>query len=876
MDEIITKINYHQKEIYKLEKQLHKMKEELKWKNYDEQQKQVIMDKSNLILVEAFPGSGKTHTILGRVKRLVDEDPLILTKIIMITFTKKAGEELRERIKQLIPGGEPYFVGTFHGLAYRELCKLSSTGLSLLDQNDEIKMIKEIGIKLIKSNKVNHSLLPIFEKYGDLAYQVSSVRYPPSLKEFCQKNGLNEYLDDFQTLLDEYDKEKNKMEIVDFNDLMIKFYLHLKNNDFPNLEKIDNLFFDEYQDVNPIQNQILKILVERGINLMVVGDPRQSIYNFRGSEVRFINDFEAEFKGAKRFILPTNYRSCLEIINLSNDIFHPKLEMITVNKTHKKPEIKIFSDWKLEKKYILDSLEEKKNNGQDYRKMTILSRKNRVLTFLEADLIRRKIPYLKNGGQALLDKSHIKDLLSFLTLFFHPNQKFHWKRILSLLPNVGIKTVNKLLEETLPDYLTNFQYETKQISLFNLYLFYQKVKDFPIKEKSLEIINFFMELGINYNYPVDERENDYQAINQFLKDDKTFSDFLQEIYLDKPLIQPNTQDYLEINSFHGSKGLEWDTVFLVGLNASEIPHYHPTFFLEEDVAIEEERRLFFVACTRAKKELYLTANINCPWKEDDSVSPFVTELDKNLFNGKILKSKTLPSSELTTLIKQYLYQKGNREISSLLEEIKYQRIKITSKWNLPTHLQSSYLPLVVGKFFDLIMSRMTWETYDIDNKKYSLNPSQDYNVEWYENIEILWMLAGGEQESSWKDYLLSITPEQWKDFAKEWCNYLRKQEIEELDFYHKINQKGLFGELDMLSNKLIIEIKSSYGEILTLPHLLQVILYWFIVKENNKNDNKNKINKVLLYNPLSGEAYLLTKTKEWLEIAKKVLEFYVN
>lgn len=879
MDEIIKKINYHQKEIYKLEKQLHQMKEELKWQNYDEHQKKVIMDKHNIILVEAFPGSGKTHTILGRVKKIVDEDPLSLTKIIMITFTKKAGEELRERIKQLVPGGEPYFVGTFHGLAYRELCKLSNTGLSLLDQNDERKMIKEIGVKLIKGGKINHSVLPIIDKYGDLAYQNSSTKYPFEIKGFCNKNGLIEYYEDFKILLEEYNKEKEKMEIVDFNDLMIKFYLHLKQNDFSHLEQIDHLFFDEYQDVNPIQNQILKIFVERGMNLMAVGDPRQSIYNFRGSEVRFINDFEDEFKGAKRFILPTNYRSCLDIVNLSNDVFHPKLEMVTVNKKHKKPNVKIFSDWKLEKKFILDQIESKFKNGQPYKKMTILSRKNRVLSYLESDLIRRKVPYLKNGGQALLDKSHVKDLLSFLTVFFHPQQKFHWKRILGLHPNIGIKTTNKLIDEELPKALKKFQYEKRYQSLFILYNFYQKIIKFPIKEKAYEIINYLNELGINYNYTIDDRETDFNAISQFLKDDNSFSDFLDEIYLEKSLVQPNTTDYLEINTFHGSKGLEWDTVFLAGLNSSEIPHYQPTFFKEEDIAIEEERRLFFVACTRAKKELYLSGNIHNPWSgpSGDSITPFVTELESSLVNGKIYSTKNKPPSDVTLLVKQYLYQKGNREISSLLDKIKYKRVKVTDKWNLPTHLQSNYLPFVVGKFWDILMTRMTFDDLQVDNKNWSVDPGQDYSCPWYENIELFWMLAGGEQESNWKDYLLSISEEQWQEFSKNWNKFLSKEKVGKINLYHKINYNGLMGELDMLSDKLIVEVKTSYGETLTLRHLLQVIMYWFIIKENSKKNKEiKKVNKIVIYNPIGGEAYLLTKTTEWLDICKNIINFYLQ
>ena len=221
-------------------------------------------------------------------------------------------------------------------------------------------------------------MLPILDKYGDLAYQVSSTQYPPNLNVFCQKNGLVEYLEDFELLISQYHLKKEEMDLVDFNDLMTQFYLKLKENKLVNLESIDYIFFDEYQDVNPIQNQILEEFVKRGINLMVVGDPRQSIYSFRGSQVEFINNFQNQFPNSSKFILPYNYRSCFEIVNLCNHIFPQKIEMKTKNPSFRKPKVHIFADWKLEKKFVIDSIVEKKAQGQLYQNMTILARKNRV------------------------------------------------------------------------------------------------------------------------------------------------------------------------------------------------------------------------------------------------------------------------------------------------------------------------------------------------------------------------------------------------------------------------------------------------------------------------------------------------------------------
>ena len=880
MDAIIKKISYHQKEIYKLEKKLNKLKEKLKWKNYDENQIKVIRDDSDVILVEAFPGSGKTHTLLGRVKRIVDENPLLLTKIIIITFTKKAGEELREKIKSLVPGGEPYFVGTFHGLAYRELSSLLDKGLSLLDPHDEKSLIVEIGVNMVKKGLLNNNLIPIITKYIDMAYQVSSTQYPPDLTSFCDKNGLVEYKNDFSIILEKYRDEKDRLDLIDFNDLMTQFYLKLINNKLSKLENIDYLFFDEYQDVNPIQNQILKELNNRGIHLMVVGDPRQSIYSFRGSKVDFINNFELEFPNASKFILSYNYRSSLEIVKLCNDIFKPNCQMIPKKKSYRKPFIKVFTDFKLERKWVIDSIQEKYDQGSKYKNMTILTRKNKILSNLEADLIRRKIPYLKNGGVALLDRAHIKDLLSFMTVLYHPLQKFHWKRIFMLHNNIGIKKTNKILDDcdNLPDDLEKYQYDKSFESLFYLKQFIDKLSNFNLKETSIEIINYFNEIQINYNYSNDERENDYLAISQFLDNETSFNSFLEEIYLERTLSVPNNEDYLEINTFHGSKGLEWDTVYLMGLNGSEIPHFHSAFFLDENNSIEEERRLFFVACSRAKNELFLTSSLSAPWKNNDVVSPFVLELDNTLYQGKLLSINRLPSKDITTLVQSYLYSKGNLDIGNLLNKIKFTRINITKKFNLPTYLQSHYLPFIVGSFFDKMVTRMVYDDINVDNKKwdniekYGLH--QDFSIDWKKNIKHFWFSSNGTNDNIWYDYLKNIDTNILENFSKDFNKFITKENVNDLEIYQKINYKGIYGEMDINTNKFIIEIKTCTGEFLTLKHLLQVILYYFVNKSTNKDTVYAKNKRILLYNPLSGEGIWLTKTTEWNDIAKKIIAFY--
>ena len=872
MDDILQKITKHHKDIFKLEKKLKKIQNSLSLDTYDDNQLQVINSDHNIILVEAFPGAGKTHTILGRLKRFITINPKILQKIIIITFTKKSGEELRDRINKIAPDIKPYFIGTFHGLAYQEIVKSSQNNITLIDQSDQNKIIKDIAIKLIRNRIIHNTLIPIIDKYINLAYQFSSTQYPPNIELFCKKHSLTKYTEDFHTLLNHYQKEKTLLGIIDMNDLMIQFYLLLVNNKLPHLENIDHIFFDEYQDVNQIQNQILKTFVNKGISLMAVGDPRQSIYNFRGSQIKFINDFEKEFKGAKRFILPKNYRSTPNIVNLANHIFTPSLNMITDNIPTTKPIFKTFNDIKMEKKYILDEIQDRKTNGQLYKDITILTRNNKLLTFLEEDLIRRNIPYLKNGGQSLLEKTHIKDLISFLAIFFYPEQKFHWKRIIKLHPNIPIKLLDKILIEQLPQHLLTFQYDKKFTQLFSLHKFYNNISNFKIKDKIYEIIHYINSLNINYNTTIDERDNDYKILSNFINDDKSFSTFINEIYLEKPLVNNDDNDFLEINTFHGSKGLEWDTVFLMGITSSEINYYYSNNLLDEIDTINEEKRLFFVATTRAKKDLYITASLNSPWKKEDNIHPFINEFNNDIISN-IKFTNPHKFNEIHLLIKQFLSYKGITQIQSLINNIKYDKISHSKIWDIPTYLQSFHIPFKVSKFFNILTTRIIYD--EIDNVQWNTDLTQDLHTNWKDNINNIWLQVEGSTDDNWKLYFDTLTFDQWDDYASQVISLFKHSTY--IKLYPKIKYEDFYTSFDIITDKFFIDIKPSFNDNLNLQILLQNIFTWFIIKQHNKSNNiKNKINQIHIFNPITGDTYILHKSKEWLDISKIICQFFYS
>jgi DNA helicase-2/ATP-dependent DNA helicase PcrA len=503
----------------------------------------------------------------------------------------------------------PYYVGSLHGLGFK---LLQNKNLIILDENDSKDLINNIIINKIKDNNI----IQIMQKKFQAALDYASTTYPIDFISAINKYNLIDYQPEFYTIYNAYRKIKSKEMLLDFNDLMINLYEFLKSEHSVYFrQKIKYMFFDEYQDVNPIQNKILLLLSEYS-NIMVVGDDSQSIYSFRGSSINHILNYDKDFNKSKKYLLVENYRSTPSIINLCQDIINnntTKYDKKVISKKldldkeeYHKPTIIEFIDRQKQYEWIVQDILNKINNQVDLSEIAILSKKNQSINDIEELLINNNISCIKNNNTSLLNKSYIRNIISLINLKnknINTLQSILWKRILKL----------HNLENSISDnYLESLK------SYFDL----PNVKDLYniIIDDECNLDNI-----INYICSTNNQVN-LDDINLFLsKINKTsYETILQSInslYLNDSY-NCNT-DSIELSTIHGSKGLEWKFVYLIDMNSKDYPKS------KNENECEEERRLFYVASSRAKNHLYISYHKN----ETEKIyqSPYIKEINKDFF-----------------------------------------------------------------------------------------------------------------------------------------------------------------------------------------------------------------------------------------------------
>ena len=459
------KIFQLENELIEIEKQLASFSDDIILENLkkSDQQNQIVNANEDNILVVACPGSGKTHTLICRYVKLILNNEYNPDEILLITFTKKAGMEMLSRLSKILPHKLPYHVGSLHGLSYKVLQEFndSKAGYTVLDEKDVKDYLKD----LIDSNQTLQQLVDgevglIKSKIQTIIDQASTT-YPFDMKTILKKNNLDKFHKEFNYIYKLYQQKKKKENIVDFNDLMIQFSKFLDDDkSLPFRNKIKYVFFDEYQDVNPVQNYILSKLVVQS-KVMVVGDDAQSIYAFRGSSVKYILNFNQTFndvnKTQKMYILSENYRSTPTIVNFCQDIIKyncNQFDKTVISKQDKdgfKPCVFSFKSSKEQYLWIVEDILKKNQQGIKFSDMVILARKNNLLDEIELHLMGNKIPTVKHIGLSLLDKGHIKDFLAFIIVMINSKSSIHWKRVISLHPGYGVKKANNILDNSSGD-----------------------------------------------------------------------------------------------------------------------------------------------------------------------------------------------------------------------------------------------------------------------------------------------------------------------------------------------------------------------------------------------------------------------------------------
>ena len=564
--------------------------------NLSQQQQEIIdYNDDEDILVIACPGSGKTHTLIHKYIKIINNNIYKPEEIIIITFTKKAGNELINRLNNLISNNKPYYIGTIHGLAYKVLKQYTNFNYTILNEYEYTNYIYNLLNEYYTQNNKNIEY-NIKNNIISIIDQISCI-YPINLKYILKKNKLDKYYEDINNIYKLYQKKKKYEKIIDYNDLMIKLSKFLNSNKSIELKNnIKYIFFDEYQDINPIQNYILNKFNDKS-KLMLVGDDCQSIYSFRGSNIDYILNYNK-----KIFLLETNYRSNSHIVNLYQNIISQNKNqinknIISIKNSDNKPYIYYFDNYINIYSWLSNKLKNKVNN-----KNVIIARTNLILDNLEYYLIKNLIPYNKHLGNMLLNKEHIIIFISFIIISYNIKSSIHWRKVLCYNNKYTIDEANKIINSSnnIIQTLSNIDECKSLIKLLN------DIKKKNNFDKLNIILNYFKE---NFNLSNNEII-DIENIIQYFKSDNNLNDYINNIYLN---YENNNINSIYLTTIHGSKGLEWDNVYFINNNV-----------IKKDINKEEEIRLLYVATSRAKNKLTILCLKN----------NLLSNINENLYNLK--------------------------------------------------------------------------------------------------------------------------------------------------------------------------------------------------------------------------------------------------
>lgn len=897
---IYSKIKKYKDKIYDLEYRLIDLEREVsdidnsqivESLSLNNQQKKIVefdTVKEN-ILVLACPGSGKTHTLISRYINLIVNYKINPEKIILITFTKKAGQELEDRLKKIIPTHLPFYVGSLHGLAYKLIKKFNNCNYTILDDVDSKKLLKDTADLALQVTNLEEEDLLIIKSNIIIIVDQLSAEYSQNLKKILMKMNLENYENIFKRIITMYQETKKKQNIIDFNDLMTllaKLLSTQKVKEFIN--SIEYIFFDEYQDINPIQNHILCKFTSS--NIMVVGDDAQSIYKFRGSDIKFILNFEKKFTPSKIFYLEQNYRSTEEIINFCQNIiinnknqYNKKVQSLENNKGVK-PMLYVFDDNNEEQyKWICkDIIKLVKNKNVLYSDIVILSRKNSNLNRLEYHLHLNHIPVLKHLGISLLDKSYVKDFLAFITIINNNKSIIHWKRVLALHPKIGIANANNIIDfggdvrNSIKVLIKQTDFYYNNINNFDKIL--DQIESSSTTSNKIKLIIPYLEnLWKENNYKnIEDNIKEIKILLNYLNydDNKSLDEFINDLYLKKEIDTINNNS-VYLSTIHGSKGLEWKYVYIIDMDNNTFPSIIPKFYIDELDEMEEERRLFYVAASRAKQSLIITCNINKSIDRMKTLSPLLKELDdKNfIYYGAIddeIKLNNKINSDIFNLIKY----NGTLEFRDIIYSLKYDMYTCTNKLITSSEVKDLKYKIILNNFlkytinkmilvnFSKFVKKIDLDLFHIDN---NFNKKIYYNyidplIDWRNSLDDILYIStytsckknmDKDTINKYKNFLLGEYFYKFLiDIEKNLVKYIKNNSPNEIYIEYKINNDNFAGEIDLLIDNNIIMIKPSLNNNFNLIHLLQNLFIGCIYKNTN-------LKNISIYNPIYGKMLIL-------------------
>ncbi len=598
--------------------------------NYEEDlneaQLEAVKSKDGPILVIAGAGSGKTKTLTYRVARLI-EDGIKPENILLLTFTKKAAAEMLSRATIVLDNRcEKVAGGTFHSFANIILRKYSKllglkNNFTIMDRADCEDVINHIVGQLFPKKEKRFpkksTLLDIYSKSINKVTPTKQI----IADEFPQFAHCEDKIIEVHKAYVAYKRENS---VLDYDDLLLYIKLLFENNDGLR-KRLSNeykyIMVDEYQDTNTLQADVIRLLASEHNNIMAVGDDAQSIYSFRGANFRNILDFPKLFENTKIIKLEQNYRSTQNILKLTNEIISKAKEKYTKNLfsnivSPQVPALICAKDTQMEADFICQRILELLDEDISLSDICVLTRNARMSYNLEIELSKRAIPFQKFGGPKFMETAHIKDVVAHLRVILNPDDVISLTRILLLLKGVGASTVNNIMPIIKGDLKPDIKLlpSNKSQSLTPLFNTLGQLRDYSTTKKPEEIVSAV----INYYRPIlkdkyddfSKREKDLDHFEYLSTQYSNLEDFISDLALEPPdasvegMYKKNSDDEaLTISTIHSAKGLEWDSVFIIGAVDGRFPSAY-SFNSEEEM--DEELRLMYVATTRAKNNLYIT------------------------------------------------------------------------------------------------------------------------------------------------------------------------------------------------------------------------------------------------------------------------------
>ena len=581
------------------------------------------------LLIIAGAGTGKTRTLVYRVAHLIDQgiDP---RSILLLTFTRRAAEEMLRRASLLIDGRCSQVAGgTFHSFANLVLRSYGrhldlAPSFTIMDRSDS-----EDVIQLIRSDMGLNTKEKRFPRKQTVA-EIFSMTHN-------KQTALNDLIEleyphlvdanfELAELFTRYTDYKRTKSLLDYDDLLVKLRDLLANH--ANVrERLSDIYrfimVDEYQDTNQLQSQIVRLLAATHNNVAVVGDDAQSIYSFRGANFRNIMDFPTHFPGVRIIKLEENYRSTQPILNLTNEIIQRAKEgyekrLFTRKSVGTRPKLVQAASEQMQSQFVCQKVLELREEGVPLWDIAVLFRSSFHSFDLEIELARHQIPFVKRGGFQFMETAHVKDLLAHMRVLANPQDAISWNRILLLLEGVGPGACQKIIKYLLDGTHTVERlrsYSAKGKIAHGLRTLAQVLEEAGQAELPPEQAQYLMQYYVpilKQNYPDDhpKRLRDMEHFQGMTERYRSLERLLSDMALEPPndsiggvlAVDPD-EGPLILSTIHSAKGLEFHSVFIIWALEGRFPSFYNTTTAEE---LEEERRLLYVAATRAKQNLFIS------------------------------------------------------------------------------------------------------------------------------------------------------------------------------------------------------------------------------------------------------------------------------